>query len=534
MKRSMRFLTTKQAKHVLARALACGALLTVPGCGIPNHRCAESGVTTPAAFPPSISNETSTENSSQITIEEFFNDPVLTELVHQGLGGNQELKILAEEIQIANNEVLARRGAYFPFVTFGGRAGLNKPSDFTIEGAALRSDEYRPGKLLPNPTPNFLLPVADLSWQVDIWRQLRNARDAAALRYLGTAEGRNYMVTRLVAEIAENYFKLMALDNRLMTLDKTIDLQQRSLEIAKANKEAARGTELGVARFLAEVRKNQSEKLIVQQEIIETENRINFLLGRFPQIVERVSTEFIDLNLRALSTGIPTQLLQNRPDIRKAERELSAAGLEVEVARARFYPALSISAGVGYEAFNPKYLFNTPEALAYNVAGNLVAPLINKAAIRADFCTANAKQLQSLYNYQRVVLNAFTEVVNRMSMVENYRQSIEIKRQQLTALESSVDVATKLFVNARTEYIDVLFAQRDLMEARLVLIETKNQQLSAVVNAYQALGGGCWVSIPSLESTVVPPKPPLPLPSAPAEEIPPAVPPPPDEKNKKQ
>lgn len=529
---AMRFSTTCRAKHVLARALTCNMLLAVSGCGIPDHRYAESGSVLPGAFSPSINTENSSENSAQVTIEEFFNDPLLTGLIQQGLAGNQELKILAEEVQIASNEVLARRGAYFPFVTLGGRAGLEKPSLFTPQGAVEDQLKVLPGKSFPEPLPNFLV-AADLSWQVDIWRQLRNARDAASLRYLGTSEGRNYVVTRLVAEIAENYYKLMSLDKRLETLDLTIELQERSLEIAKANKEAARGTELGVQRFLAEVRKNQSEKLIVKQEIIETENQINFLLGRYPQPVERASAQFIDLNLHALSVGMPAQLLQNRPDIRQAERKLAAAGLDVEVARASFYPALSISAGVGYEAFNPKYLFNTPEALIYNAAGNLVAPLINKAAIRADFCTANAKQLQSLYDYQRTVLNAFTEVVNRVSMVENYRQSIEIKRQQLNALEESVDVATKLFANARTEYIDVLFAQRDLMDARMVLIETKNQQLSAIVNAYQALGGGCWLSAYT-EPTVAPSTSPLPLPPAPAVEIPAAVPPSPDENDKKQ
>jgi outer membrane protein TolC len=116
--------------------------------------------------------------------------------------------------------------------------------------------------------------------------------------------------------------------------------------------------------------------------------------------------------------------------------------------------------------------------------------LINKAAIKADYLSANASQLQALYDYQRIVLNAFTEVINRMSMVQNYTKSLEIKRQQLQALEASVDVASKLFQNARVQYIDVLFAQRDLLDARMVFIETKREQLSAIVNTYQALGGG--------------------------------------------
>ena len=296
----------------------------------------------------------------------------------------------------------------------------------------------------------------------------------------------------MVADVAENYYELLAADNRLVTLDTTISLQEKSLEVATAMKEAARGTELAVQRFQAEVRKNQSQKLIIQQVIVEAENRINFIVGRFPQPVDRAMVEYIDLNLHALSAGVPSQQLQNRADIRQAERELAAAGLDVRVARARFYPSLILTSGVGLDAFNTKYLFLTPESLVYGVAGELVGPLINRRSIKADYLSANAEQLQAVYNYQRTVLNAHIEVVNHLAKVENYGQSIETKKQQLIALEASVDSATKLFQNARGEYLDVLLAQRDMMEAKMVLIETKQQQLTAVINAYQALGGGSY------------------------------------------
>lgn len=447
-------------------------------------------------MPTDFNGVSSSDNSSQLSIAEFFGDTTFSGLVDTALTGNQELRILEEDIQIANNEVLSRRGAYMPFVTIGGGAGLDKSARSTREGAVDEALSIRPGRSFPDPLPNYLV-AANFSWQIDIWRQLRNARDAAALRYLGTTEGRNYVVTRLIAELAENYYTLMALDKRLETLDRTIELQDQSLKIAEAKKNAGRGTELAVQRFQAEVRKNQSEKLIVKQDIIETENKINFLLGRYPQPVERVSAKFYELNAHALSVGLPAQLLMNRPDVRGAERELEACGLDVKVAKARFYPQLTLSGGVGYEAFNPKYLFNTPEAIVANLAGNLVAPLINKKAIEADYLTANAKQLQAVYNYQRVILNAYTEVINRISMAENYRKSIEIKKQQLESLEASVESANKLFQNARAEYVEVLLAQRELMEARMVLIETKRQQLSAVASAYQALGGGGFGATPT-------------------------------------
>jgi outer membrane protein, multidrug efflux system len=465
--------------------LAAAALPLMAGCRIPNLRGADRQPVVPATF----NGVTTDTSSAQVSVRDFFEDPVLERYIGQGLAGNQQLKILAEEIRIADNEVLKRRGTYWPFVTFGAGAGLEKPSLFTPLGAVDSNLPYLPGQYFPDPLPDFLF-GANLSWQVDIWRQLRNARDAASLRYLGTADGRNYVVTRLVADIAENYYGLMAKDQRIEILNRIITLQEKSLAFAEARKAAARGTELAVKRFEAEVRKNQSEKLIVKQEIIETENRINFLLGRFPQPVERDAARFLEISLRPLQLGVPSQLLRNRPDIRQAERELQAAGLDIRVARANFYPRLMITSGVGYEAFNTKYLIYSPESLIYGVAGNLVAPLLNRAAIRADYQSANARQLQAVYKYNQVIINAFTEVINRINMVDNYTRSIDIKKQQIAALEASVTAATNLFQNARVEYMDVLFAQRDLRDAQNVLIETKRQQLTAIVNTYQALGGG--------------------------------------------
>ncbi len=451
---------------------------------------ASGGSITEAEFDPTATwGGNGFDNSAQMPQAVFFSDPYLRDLIEQALVGNQELRILSEEIRIASNESYSRSGEYLPFVTLGGRAELEKPGRYTREGAVEEQLEVAPGKKFPEPLPNFLV-AADVSWELDIWKKLRNARDAATLRYLATQDGRNYMVTRLVAEISENYFTLLALDSRLQTLEQTIEIQRLSLEIAEAQKAAGRGTELAVRRFEAEVKKNQSEQSIIAQEIVEVENRINFLVGRYPQPVERPQVPFIDLHLNALSAGIPSQLLQNRADIRQAEREIAAAGLDVKVARARFYPSLTLTSGLGWNAFSTGYLFKTPESLIYSVAGELVGPLINKRAIQAAYLSANAAQLQSIYEYQQTVLTAHIEVVNYMTRVENYRRSIEAKRQQLESLEAAVESATQLFQSARTEYLEVLLAQRELMEARMGLIDVKQEQLSSIVNAYQALGGG--------------------------------------------
>ena len=439
-------------------------------------------------LPTSIGGVTSPNNSSQLTIEEFYNDPLLTCLIDQAVAANRELKILTEEVQVASNEVLARSGQYLPFISVGTGAGLNRTSRFTEEGAGIIDDPYLPGKFFQNPHGNFTGGI-NFTWQLDIYRQLRNARDAAGQRFNVAVERRNYFITQLAAEVAENYYRLMGLDKRLENLNLIIELQEQSLKIAEARRDTARGTKLEVLRFQAELQRNQSEKLIINQDIVVTENRINFLVNRYPQRVERVSSGFYDLNLDKLSVGIPSQLLQNRPDIRQAERDLAAAGLDVQVARVNFYPQVVLNSGVGLQTFNLGHLFE-PQAVIGNIAGGLVGPLVNKRAIRAQYLTANARQLQAVYNYQRVTLDAFTEVTNRLSKVEKFTNSIAIKKQQLKTLESAVEFASTLFQNARTEYLDVLIAQRDLRDARVVLIDTKVEQLTAIVNTYQALGGG--------------------------------------------
>src|SRR5947199_1065087 len=204
---SVRFSNAKHAKRVLARAIVCSMLLVLPSCAVPPLRQPELGLALPASF----NGLTSPENWAQLGIREFFNDPLLTCLLDQALVGNRELKVLNEEAVIARNEFLARQGAYLPFVGFRGSAGLDRHSIFTPLGAAERDLEYLPGKHFPDPLPDFLLNLTFL-WRLDIWREFRNARDAAQQRFVAANERRNYFVTRMVADIAENYFGLIARD----------------------------------------------------------------------------------------------------------------------------------------------------------------------------------------------------------------------------------------------------------------------------------------------------------------------------------
>jgi len=213
-------------------------------------------------------------------------------------------------------------------------------------------------------------------------------------------------------------------------------------------------------------------------------------LGRFHQTITRNTQAFEKLVPAPVQAGIPAQLLDNRPDVKQAEREMAAAKLDVKVAKARFYPSVGISASIGYRAFNPVYLIKSPESLLYSLAGDLVAPLVNRKAIKATYYSANAKQVQAIYNYERTILNAYVEVTNQLAKMNNLQKSYDLKSKQVQALSQSVDISNDLFKSARADYMEVLLTQRDALEAKFELVDTRKQQMNAMVNIYHALGGG--------------------------------------------
>lgn len=461
--------------------------LAVTGCKVPASIQRTENRSVPAAY----SNSSDTSNTATIRWRDFFTDPYLAGLIDTALKNNQELMITLQEIEIARNEVRMRKGQILPTVGARLGAGVEKVGRYTSQGAGDATTEIEPGREMPDPLPDFTAALY-ANWEVDIWKKLRNAKKAAVSRYLSTIEGKNFVLTNLIGEVADAYYELIALDNQLVIVRQNIELQKNALEIVKVQKEAARATELAVQKFRAEVLSSQSMEFDIQQKITETENRINFLLGRYPQTIARDKNSFLRIMPATISSGIPSQLLANRPDIKQAELELAAAKLDVKVARAEFYPSFGISAAVGFQAFNPSYLVKLPESLLYSLVGDLAGPLINRNAIKAEFNTANARQVQAMYNYERTILNAYLEVANQLSKIDNLQKSYGVKLQQVDALTRSIDISNDLFKSARADYLEVLMTQRDALEARLELVETKKEQLNAVVHVYRDLGGG-WL-----------------------------------------
>ncbi len=473
-------------KHMIYKCLGLACLiLSVSACA-PDLTVQKS---VDKSTPDSYNKSKDTTNSVALSWGNYFKDPNLIALIDTALMNNQELNITMQEIEMVKNEVMARKGEYLPFVDLKVGGGVDKVGRYTRNGALEANNEIRPGEEFPEPLGDLMI-GAYANWELDIWRKLRNAKKLAYTRYLSSVEGRNFMVTNLIAEVANSYYELLALDNELAIVRQNIEIQRNALEIVRLQKQSARVTELAVRRFEAEVLHTRSLQYGIQQEIVETENRINFLVGRFPQPIERDSETFIDLEPNTIKAGIPSQLLENRPDIRQAELDLTAAKLDVKVAKANFYPSLGINAGIGFQAFNAESFLKTPESLLFSFAGDLTAPLINRKAIKAAYYNANARQMQAVYAYEQTLIAAYVEVVNQLSSIRNLESKYDLKVQQVAALTESINISNSLFRSARADYMEVLLTQRDALESRFELIETKMQQMRAKVNIYQALGGG--------------------------------------------
>jgi len=420
--------------------------------------------------------------AAALTPEAFFDDPALNALIEVALAENRELSAQFQAQVIAESEILARSGEYLPRGSVIVGAGVEKVGERTSQGA---SDEALG---LAENLRDFRLGLS-VSWEVDVWNRLRTATKAAAKRYLATVEGRKFLITQLVSEIATEYYELLALDAELRVLDESIVIQSNALEVVRLEKAAARVTELAVQRFEAEVLENRSRRSLILQRIVEAENRLNVLLGHYPQPIARDGKNWPPRLPASIGSGAPRELLENRPDVRMAELNLEAAALDVDVARASFYPALGIDGDVGLESFDAGKLV-TPSALFYGLGARIVGPLINRRSLTADYLAAGAERLRAVLEYEQVVLQAVSEVTTELSRVKNLQDRASLLTDQVKVLESAVKISGTLFQNARADYMEVLLTRRDYLAARLEMVEARLNQSRASVRAYRALGGG--------------------------------------------
>ena len=440
-------------------------------------------------MPLSFAEAKDSSNSADIKWKDFFADQNLITLIDTALKNNFNVLMTLQKIEIAKNDLRLSKGAMLPTVNSNFAYLQRKFGYYTMDDAGNRTTEITPGKIIPTNLPDYFIGL-QTNWEIDIWGKLRNKKKSAFSRYLSSLEGTNLVLSNMVSEIANTYYELIALDNELDIIRETIQLQQAALEIVIIQKEAAVVNELAVKQFEAQVLNSQSLEFETLQQITENENKMNFLLGRFPQVIERQKANFTSQITTQIKSGLPSQLLKNRPDIKQAEFELLATKFDVSAAQAAFYPSFNIAASVGFQSFNTAFLFTSPKSLAYNLLGGLTTPLLNRSAIKAQFNNAKANQLEAMYNYQKTILNGYVEVSNEISSIKNLEQIHDRKTKEVEVLTQSIDISNDLFKSGKATYFEVLMTQKQSLESKLELINNKKRQYNSIVNIYKALGGG--------------------------------------------
>lgn len=424
--------------------------------------------------------------------KDYFSDSLLIALIDTAIVRNYDLQVSLQRIEMARAGVRFAKGQQLPTVE-----GVASFSQFgygenSADWAGNEGGTFADGSTLNRTAvPDYYLGL-QASWETDVWGKLKNQKRAALANYLASVEGTQFVVTNLVAEITGSYFELLALDNELEIIRETIEKQEEALEVVKANKEVGRASAMAVQQFQAQLLNTRALERSTRQLIAQTENRINFLLGRYPQPILR-SGNFNEFSMpEPINHGVPADLLENRADIREAKQLVTASKFDLQAAKAAFYPSLMINAGVGLQAFKPAYLVDGPTSIAYGLLGQLAAPLSNRNAIKAQFQGAKANQLEALYQYQQTVLNGYIEVYNELIYLDHQQEIVKYSTEENEVLQTSVETSYELYRSGKASYLEVLIAQQNALEAQIELIRDQRGLQIGIVNLYRALGGGWY------------------------------------------
>ncbi len=425
--------------------------------------------------------------------KQFFTDPLLQQLIDTALQNNPDVLIALQRMETARASLLSARGAMVPLVNAVASAGVDNYGDYTMNGVGNYDTNLSPNisknQRIPDPlVPDYFLGLRS-SWEADIWGKLKNRKQAAIARLAASAEGQRLVTTMLVAQTAGWYYQLLALDNESRIIQKNIQLQEAALEVVRAQKEGGRATELAVQQMEAQVYNTRSFAFRVKQEIVQAENQLNFLLGRFAQAIRRDSVFLQKPVPQQVMAGLSSQVLLRRPDIREAEWQLVAAKADVQAARAAFLPSFQLNPYVGLNAFKASLLFNGP-SLAFGVLGSLTAPLFNQKQLQSAYQVSVAQNKEVYYQYRKTILNSFREINTSLQQLENTGEMFVLKQKQVTALQQAVASSQDLYVAGYASYLEVITAQKGVLDAELELNETQKNRFLYLIDVYRELGGG--------------------------------------------
>lgn len=328
---------------------------------------------------------------------------------------------------------------------------------------------------------------ANISWEIDLWGNLRWANDAAIAEYVSTIEGQKALMMSLVAEVAEIYFELIALDNELLIVKQTLSAREESVRLAKIRFEGGLTSETSYQQAKLEYAKKATLVPDLEKKIAIKENEILALSGCFPRRVVRTETLTNLVLPDTIPAGLPSQLLERRPDVRKAEQKLIAANAKVGVSYTNMFPKIALTSNLGFETDKFSTLLSSP---MFFISSNLLSPVFSFGKNKAKYKAQLAVYEQECYNYEKVVLSAFYDVMNALVEFDKMKEIYETRLLLEQSAKVTMDLAQLQYINGVIGYLDVLDAQRNYFDAQISLSNAYRDKQITMVKLYKALGGG--------------------------------------------
>ncbi len=424
-----------------------------------------------------------TSSIADIEWKNFFPDATLQKLIEKGISYNHDLLIAIKRIDIAQLQLKQSKALQMPEVNLLLTGQISRPSNNSLNGISLKNFI---GKSY---VENYSAGV-NLSWEADIWGKIRGQKEMALTEYLRTREAAKAVQTQLVADITQGYFNLLMLDKQSDIAHRNLLLSDSFLVATRLLKGAGIGNELGVQQ--AESQKQSTALLIPQleQDIALQENALQVLTGQLPGTVTRKKL-LNDFSVpENLSTGLPAAMVSRRPDVRTAELGLISANAAVGIAQANMYPALNITAGGGLESFKASNWFSVPNSLFGIAAGSIAQPIFKRREMKTQFEVAELQREQAVIQFRQTVLQSVAEVTNALVQLDKLEQQQQIATGQVDTLRRAVFNSKLLFRSDLANYLEVITAQGNALQAELNLASIQRQKLDAMVELYRSLGGG--------------------------------------------
>lgn len=466
-----------------------GITLVFSSCAVQKQNIIQKELEVPATF----AGASDTAGVANISLKSFFKDPVLVALIDTAIANNPDLQNAMQRIMIARADLLLQKGLRLPSLDGFVSASVDKYGKYTMTGVGNfdtnLSQNINKDQRITDPAQDYYIGLKS-SWEIDLWGKLKAKKASAQAQLLASEKGRQWVITQLVAQVASYYYELLALDNRLEIIYRNIDLQEKAVEIVKAQMEGGRANALAVQQFTAQLLHTKGLEHETKLSIVQLENEMNVLLG---QLAQTPVPRGVAISKQAfpgeIYTGSPADMLARRPDVQQAQWTLAATKADVDVARKSFLPSLVLTPYLALNAFKLPLLLNG-SSLAYGLLGGLTQPVFNRYQLKSDFAVANAQQQIAYNEYKLSFLRAYKEVTTNIKSIEYFTKIVQLNNEEVKTLKLAVSTSNDLYLSAYASYLEVITAQKGVLESELKQTEAQKALLNSHLDLYRSLGGG--------------------------------------------